>query len=704
MTYKNFVRLAVLAFLVPIGTKGTTLLPNGDNLTLTPNYEETSTCKAVSLPTANLFNFQFNPDGSIVDLSKKITDVLFNRNTTCHQDENYGLTYASFSGKEDSYYAFNFEGNPNIKNAFKSKFTFELLYSPSVTNKVMCPMGAKADSTSTRFEQTADGKILFDIGLEQFGAPNHNRKIHKLKSQTTVQAGEYYHVAVTFFRNGKTNDIIKMYVNGKLECTYEVPAKGGYFYFPDTSHRHIVIGGDFNQMVKENKKFKAGNTELPFYGRILLARMYNWDLKETDIQNLYAATQKQRASYSAKEVIKHNGVGYPETTEQEALKTAIKDYSASKGTLEDDETLIKAVESYKSSTNIVMPENGKAYTFCNVNVNGSKRYLAYQGDSLTWEADNQNKSAFICRKLDNGQYVFVNNAGKYFVWAGKENGYNDNKGYSDTYAQDWCDFSVAKMQTGGNVTTKNIANLFGYLTLQTKNSEKGSAFVTVTPEGNFATQGTASFNNNYSSAILMEEVPYANVVTPKTANEFEDIDFLATFSAPFATVVPEGVTAYYAVSTLDNNNTLVVKPINGDAIPANQGVLLATTSNDALTLCPATTEDMADLSANLLGNTAGAEKSLEAADNAYILGAKNGHVAFYKGIVGSTLPMNRAYLPLNQQLNTVSIKFVNDATGIESVENKENAYAPVYDLSGRRVFTTTKGGIYIQNGKKFIVK
>ena len=33
-----------------------------------------------------------------------------------------------------------------------------------------------------------------------------------------------------------------------------------------------------------------------------------------------------------------------------------------------------------------------------------------------------------------------------------------------------------------------------------------------------------------------------------------------------------------------------------------------------------------------------------------------------------------------------------------------NANAPIFDLSGRRVNSAVKGGLYIQNGKKFIVK
>jgi len=42
-------------------------------------------------------------------------------------------------------------------------------------------------------------------------------------------------------------------------------------------------------------------------------------------------------------------------------------------------------------------------------------------------------------------------------------------------------------------------------------------------------------------------------------------------------------------------------------------------------------------------------------------------------------------------------------TGIVNVEAQQEQ-APIYDLSGRRVQNTTKGQLYITNGKKFIAK
>ena len=45
-----------------------------------------------------------------------------------------------------------------------------------------------------------------------------------------------------------------------------------------------------------------------------------------------------------------------------------------------------------------------------------------------------------------------------------------------------------------------------------------------------------------------------------------------------------------------------------------------------------------------------------------------------------------------------------NATGINGVETGVKSEAPIYDLSGRRVVKTVKGGLYIQNGRKFIAQ
>ena len=68
----------------------------------------------------------------------------------------------------------------------------------------------------------------------------------------------------------------------------------------------------------------------------------------------------------------------------------------------------------------------------------------------------------------------------------------------------------------------------------------------------------------------------------------------------------------------------------------------------------------------------------------------------------------KAYLPataISTSSMALRFDFGGETTAIESVlDNGADANAPIYDLSGRRVVNAVKGGIYIQNGKKFIVK
>jgi len=106
------------------------------------------------------------------------------------------------------------------------------------------------------------------------------------------------------------------------------------------------------------------------------------------------------------------------------------------------------------------------------------------------------------------------------------------------------------------------------------------------------------------------------------------------------------------------------------------------------------------------------------AGDAYVLGVIDEEVGLYKaelnknanGENGESHFLNnagKAYLPASFTSSTQGVLRFNfgGTTAIESVlNNSADAIAPIYDLSGRRVMNTVKGGIYIQNGKKFIVK
>lgn len=440
----------------------------------------------------------------------------------------------------------------------------------------------------------------------------------------------------------------------------------------------------------------------------------------------------------AKAVLASKRIGYPvesstayatfKSTLDELSKVTAENLTSAKFT-----ELATAVSAFKLSTdNIRMPEDGKAYTITAVSKAGVKSYMNYAASGYTLKktdaADNSSypeTAKFVCHKVEDGKYVFVNNDGKFLTYKGYYNAaVNGNKGYTDGYTKveySYTDkagasqttsfypqlFTLPKLANGSNASGVDDA----YLCLlgQRANNDNAANDVYYVIKGNSNFDGGSApyFNDTYSSAFLFEEVSYPNTVTFNKVSDVEGVSNLATFSAPFATVVPEGVTAYYVETTDRDNSTATMKAIEaGKAIPANAGVILTSTTGDEATMIPATTETAADLTGNKLGNSAGTAKKIAADDHAYILSAVDGQTAFYKGKVGTTLGMNKAYLTLNEAgaPEAISMNFGGNVTGINQIVNAEQNNAPVYDLTGRRVVRTVKGGLYIKGGNKFIAR
>lgn len=433
----------------------------------------------------------------------------------------------------------------------------------------------------------------------------------------------------------------------------------------------------------------------------------------------------------AKAVLASKRIGYPveSSTAYATFKSALDELSkttAENLTSAKFTELETAVSAFKLSTdNIRMPEDGKAYTITAVSKAGVKSYMNYAASGYTLKstdaADNSSypeTAKFVCHKLEDGKYVFVNNDGKFLTYKGGYNAaVNGNKGYTDGYVN--IEYTAGTTAVSFNpqiftltkVTAVGVAD--AYMNLQSKRGNvdnKGvysaptDVFYTIKNSTSYDGYSSQYLTDTYSTAFLFEETTYPNTVTFNNVSDVEGVSNLATFSAPFATVIPEGVTAYY-VSTADNSNA-TMKAITGEAIPAKTGVILTSQSGDAVTMVPATDETLATIENNKLGNSAGAEKTIAADDHAYILSAVDGQTAFYKGKVGTTLGMNKAYLTLNEAgaPEAISMNFGGNVTGINQIVNAEQNNAPVYDLTGRRVVRTVKGGLYIKGGNKFIAR
>ena len=410
----------------------------------------------------------------------------------------------------------------------------------------------------------------------------------------------------------------------------------------------------------------------------------------------------------AREALAKTGVGYPTATA--AARTALQN-AVNEGT--DATAIVNALNAFKTSTTeIQMPEDGKAYRIKVPYINGTANYLYCNGEKIGNKANdettNANDFVFVCH-IVNGKYMFATNYGTYLSWA--DSGDNGNHSYStsaqtSTYIvqNDWT-IEPATLDKGqGSVSLTDRADVFGLVQMKALektgttnyylNSRMNDAFIS-----QYSTDKFYDANNgvNRSCYYQFEEVEYPNTITFHDATGINGVSHIATFSAPFATIIPEGVKAYY-VSAKGAEATMTA--IDAEAIPANQGVILTSESGAAATMVPAASETAATITGNQLGHSAGAAKTLTAGEG-YILGNGSEGTAFYPCKAGS-LPINKAYLLGNGE-NAIVMNFGNAVTGINTIAAPASAKAPIFDLSGRRVVKATKG-LYIQNGKKFIVK
>lgn len=102
-----------------------------------------------------------------------------------------------------------------------------------------------------------------------------------------------------------------------------------------------------------------------------------------------------------------------------------------------------------------------------------------------------------------------------------------------------------------------------------------------------------------------------------------------------------------------------------------------------------------------------ATANVDAASAAYILGKTDAQgVGFFKlNSTDRAIKGGRAYYVAPNGGAAAAYLFNGNVTGLEAIKTALNdANAPIYDLSGRKVAKAVKGGLYIKNGQKFIVK
>ena len=473
----------------------------------------------------------------------------------------------------------------------------------------------------------------------------------------------------------------------------------GYVTYNATSEKAKNGGFFFISSTPEAANFTAAT--VPNYDAAVSIEGNNINVNYT--YNLAKITEL------AREALAKTGVGYPTATA--ATRTALEN-AVKAGT--DAAAIGNALNAFKTSTDeIQMPEDGKAYRIKVPYISGTANYLYCNGEKIGNKANDETTPAtdfvFVCH-IVNGKYMFATNYGTYLSWADSGDA---NKSYSksaqtSTYIvqNDWTIEPATLDKGAGSVSLTDRADVFGLVQMKALGKDgQTTYYLNSRIDGDFISQWSADkfydtgWNNmNRSCYYQFEEVEYPNTITFHDAQNINGVSHIATFSAPFATIIPTGVKAYY-VSAKGAEATMTA--IDAQVIPANQGVILTSESGDAATMVPAAGETAATITGNQLGHSAGAAKTLTAGEG-YILGNGTEGTAFYPCKAGS-LPINKAYLLGNGESSAIVMNFGNAVTGINTIAAPASAKAPIFDLSGRRVVKATKG-LYIQNGKKFIVK
>lgn len=380
-------------------------------------------------------------------------------------------------------------------------------------------------------------------------------------------------------------------------------------------------------------------------------------------------------------------------------------------------------------------EKSRAYVTKGLNINGVWYITSGNGSYPTYgydftEAATKNVTYTVDENVD---YFFeVEDINKSRDWAA-----------IGAYPERYSNGKTGRLYKGAYAFTDALAGGVYTITLWARNNS-GSAVANVglyyrDTNGNATPLGVnfADWDKGQSAAKTLENVIIPDGASLMLKNESPDynsnleMDYLiftktgeatvsttitaagyATFSSTYAVdfSAAEGLTAYTATVS---ENKVVMTPIENGIVPANTGVILKGAAGNytgVITTTEAVIENNDLVAATKEIASLATETTVdEVTYKNYILNVVNGIPGFYQA-AGKKVAAGKAYLQVPAETvtgaKTLTIVWNDgETTGIE--ENYEfgtmNSDAATFDLSGRKVANPAKG-LYIKNGKKFIVK
>lgn len=377
--------------------------------------------------------------------------------------------------------------------------------------------------------------------------------------------------------------------------------------------------------------------------------------------------------------------------------------------------------------NNAAPENA----LWGVNINTKEYRAAYQAaiaegatdDKIAnLKAENEKSTTFV-NPIEEGKYYRLYNVSDTRRWLTVQAD-NNNQMNCDASAEKAVTSVVSfesiasepgqyRMKMEGKILGKYKADNTPIVLVGDDSEEKGSFTVNVIQGNKFTFFDKASNNahsyihcNTHSLVGWDASAPSQWYVVP--ANDVEiamtevNGERYASAYLPFDVKAVNGAQAYVGELN-DAKNVLNMTSVN--SVPANQGfVLVGNEEKATLTIGEAATLPIAN-NALTGSNVKVTLNDDNRADNLVFGKSSEGIVGFYKPATAlTTIAANKAFIAassLTTGAGAIAMNFGGNTTGINNaVVASENA--PIFDLSGRRVVKAVKGGVYIQNGKKFV--
>lgn len=571
-----------------------------------------------------------------------------------------------------------------------------------------------------------------------------SKTVVKLTTDNTIPT-------LPFLTNG---DVTATEDGYNIACTSRLPFVASSTFDPNTAHWYaMTLRGETNNNVISAKGGEAVGTEnISKSSQPSLADKYQWAFvgNYKDGYRIYSKSENKPLTLDGqlklvegdgsifKPYEKQNKIGFAmyvtagqyinqHNENKIATWTNAETDDGSTFRIQEPETYIieyaKAFLDYID--NNAAPENA----LWGVNINTEEYRAAYQAaiaegatdDKIATLKDQNEKSTTFVNPIEEGKYYRLYNVSDVRKWltvqADNNNQMNCDPNVGKAVTSVVSFESIAsepgqyRMKMEGKILGKYKADNTPIQLVGDNSEEKGSFTVNVIQGNKFTFFDRASNNahsylhcNQHSLVGWEASAPSQWYVVPATDVEIAMTEVngkrYASAYLPFDVNAVDGAQAY--VGEL-NDTKDVLNMTSVSSVPANQGFVLVGDA-EKTTLTIGNAEPLTIANALTGYNTKFTLTDANRADY-LVFGANEGNVGFYKPAAKlTTVAANKAFIAassLTTGAGAIALNFGGNTTGINNaVVASENA--PIFDLSGRRVVKAVKGGVYIQNGKKFV--